>query len=84
MTRSIKVNPRFTWAYVANNLRGQHVRKKTRMGAGSSKRAAICNIHDGPVSSWCNTTLAPPSPPARKFDTSINFGFNQWQIYNAS
>jgi len=81
MTRPIKVNPRFTWDYVANKQRGQHVRKKTRMGAGSSTRATICNIHDGPVSSWCNTTLA---PPARKYDTSINFGFNQWQINNAS
>ena len=32
-------------------------------------------------SSWSNPPLA---PPARKFDTSINFGFNQWQISNAS
>ena len=50
----------FTWNYIANNIWGKHVRKKVRLQAMSSVRSIVSNIHDRPVSSWCNTTLAPP------------------------
>ena len=55
MIRSI-----FTWDYIANNTLGKHVRKKVRLQAMASLRSIVSNIHDKPVSSWCNTVLAPP------------------------
>ena len=50
----------FTWDYIANNILGRHVRRKVRSHALTSLRSIVSNIHDRPVSSWCNTTLAPP------------------------
>lgn len=72
----------FTWSYIKNKVWGNQVRKaiKVRARTGLSP-LTITNIHNRPVSSWCNTTL---SPPARKYDTAINFGYNNWQIANPS
>jgi len=72
----------FTWSYINNQVCGRQVRKaiKARACTGLSP-LTVTNIHNRPVSSWCNTTL---SPPARKYDTAINFGYNNWQIANPS
>ena len=50
----------FTWVFIAKCTTGKHVRKKVRLQAMSSVRSIVSNIHDRPVSSWCNTTLSPP------------------------
>lgn len=60
-TRSIELNSRFTWNYISNNILGRHVRKNVRYKARISRRCRIINnLNNKPVSSWCNTTLAPP------------------------
>jgi len=60
ITRSIIFNNRFTWNYISNNILGRQVRRKVRLQARISRRSSSSNLHDRPVSSWCNTTLAPP------------------------
>ena len=68
----------FPWNYVSNKIWGMHVRNSVRQIAHSSHNSyVICHLHNRPVSSWCNTTLA---PPARKYDTTINFGYNHFAI----
>ena len=59
-TRSTELNSRFTWNYISNNIWGRHVRRKVRLQARISRRSSSSNLHDRPVNSWCNTTLAPP------------------------
>tara|TARA_R110001606_G_scaffold32474_1_gene98210 strand:- start:662 stop:898 length:237 start_codon:yes stop_codon:yes gene_type:complete len=59
MIRSVSFNARFTWDYVAQKIWGKQVRRKVQLQASASRRLRS-NIHDKPVSSWCNTALAPP------------------------
>lgn len=78
----------FKWSYISNKVCGRQVRKaiKARACTGLSPLTVI-NIHNRHVSSyrhvssWCSTTL---DPPQRKYDTAINFGYNNWQIANPS
>lgn len=57
---SDRFNARFTWNYVAQKILGKQVRRKVQLQASASRRLSSSNIHDKPVSSWCNTVLAPP------------------------
>lgn len=72
----------FKWSYISNKVCSRQVRKaiKARACTGLSPLTVI-NIRNRHVSSWCNTTL---DPPQRKYDTAINFGYNNWQIANPS
>jgi len=60
MIRPVRFNVGFTWNYVAQKILGKQVRRKVQLQASSSRRLRSSNIHDKPVSSWCNTALAPP------------------------
>ena len=51
----------FYWNYISNKICGKHNRNNTQHKARAAHApTAVCNIHNRPVSSWCNTTLAPP------------------------
>ncbi len=72
----------FTWSYIKNKVCGNQVRKAIKVRACTRLSAlTVTHTHNRPVSSWCNSTL---SPPPRKYDTAINFGYNNWQIANPS
>jgi len=60
MIKSDRFSAIFTWNYVAQKVWGKQVRRKVQLVASASKRSSSSNIHDKPVTSWCNTTLAPP------------------------
>ena len=60
LEKQIVLRSLFTWDYIANSILGKHVRKQVRSHAMTSLRSIVSNIQDRPVSSWCNTTLAPP------------------------
>lgn len=57
----MRQDSRFFWNYVSNKIWGKQKRNNTKCKAHASHAPfAICNLHTRPVSSWCNTTLAPP------------------------
>ena len=69
---------RFYWNYIRNKILGRSVRKSVVHYAHSSHAPlAICHLHSRPVSSWCNTTLAPPAPSRT---LARNLGYNRFAI----
>ena len=74
----------YTWSHIRSKFFGMYTTKAVYARSYEPKIYNRSCYALNKSSSWSNPPLAPPSPPARKFDTSINFGFNQWQICNAS
>ncbi len=69
---------KFHWNYVSNRICGIHVRNSVRQIAHSSHTSyVICHLHNLAVSSWCNTTLAPPAPYRT---LTRNLGYNRFAI----
>ena len=69
---------KFPWNYVSNKILGRSVRKSVVHYAHASHAPrAVCHLHSRPVSSWCNTTLAPPAPYRT---LTRNSGYNRFAI----
>ena len=72
----------FNWSYIRREIVGRLARRaRNRLAFVARVPLSLATFYEN----WVHPPVAPPvAPPARKFDTSINFGFNQWQINNAS
>jgi hypothetical protein len=74
----------YTWSYISSKFFKMYSTKAVYSRPYDLKTYNRSCYAQNKSASWQNPPIAPPAPPARKFDTSINFGFNQWQINNAS
>ena len=68
----------FNWGYISCEIVGRLARR------ARNRLAFVARVPLSLATFYENWVHPPVAPPARKSDTSINFGFNQWQIYNAS